>query len=345
MDIIDHSLKPHQRIAWLDLCRVVAIIGVIVIHSCAILLKPWGIYSIQEWLVAANFLDSLARCSVPLFVMVSGALILRPGKNPSIFQEILRRIVRVAIPLLVWEAVIKYYFTNNFIGWADILIEPPAYHFWFVYMIMGIYLLLPIYQGIFNFSFDRPKLQIYLFLVWVLFAITPTSFPNQIMILFGQNGLLQFGGYFLMGAFLARYQWDRIPTSFLVGIFFVCVWATDFITLSLSLKRGELDATGYSNFSLNVLGASISAFLIVKRLKVPEVLIGPIAKLSDVTFLIYFIHVIFIDMLVHNSSLLTLQDSLPGFAMVLVIAIGATLISIFFALILRIIPGSRIFLG
>lgn len=345
MDATDQLIKPNERIAWLDLCRVLAIIGVIVIHSCAILLKPWGIYSIQDWLIAANFLDSLARCSVPLFVMVSGALILRAGKNLSIFPEIFKRIVRVAIPLLVWEGVIKFYFTNNFISLSDIFIEPPAYHFWFVYMIIGIYLLLPIYQGIFNFAFDRPILQVYLFLAWVLFAILPTSFPSQIMILFGQNGLLQFGGYFLIGAFLARYSWDRIPAFLLVGIFFACVWATDLITLTLSLKRGELDATGYSNFSLNVLGASISAFLIIKRVKLPMALVKPIAKLSDATFLIYFIHVIFIDILVHNSYLLSLQTSLPGFAMVMTIAVITTLLSIFFALILRKIPVSRVFLG
>lgn len=68
-----HSmLIAHEdRKVWADLLRVAAIFGVIVIHACGLTFYKYGNISQSDWL-AINLLDSMARCSVPLFVMLSG---------------------------------------------------------------------------------------------------------------------------------------------------------------------------------------------------------------------------------------------------------------------------------
>jgi surface polysaccharide O-acyltransferase-like enzyme len=97
--VFSNRLKPAEHKAWADLCRVVAIFGVVLIHSLGAAFYQYGKTPLSDWLTV-NFLDSLVRCAVPCFVMLSGALILRAGEIVT-FPKLWRRIVKVLLPLLV----------------------------------------------------------------------------------------------------------------------------------------------------------------------------------------------------------------------------------------------------
>lgn len=133
--------EGHQtdinRKTWADLCRVAAIFGVVVIHACGANFYLFSKIPDSDWL-SINLLDSLIRCSVPLFVMLSGALLLSPQATPATPLQILGRIRKVAIPLLpVLQAV-----------FATIAKRPDLQHYllalWMLVTCVPIYYPLPI---------------------------------------------------------------------------------------------------------------------------------------------------------------------------------------------------------
>lgn len=71
-----------SRIVYLDVIKTVALILVIVIHLVAygVTMHPVGS---STW-VQANWINGPAHIAVPLFVMVSGALLLKPESQGDI---------------------------------------------------------------------------------------------------------------------------------------------------------------------------------------------------------------------------------------------------------------------
>lgn len=96
---------------------------------------------------------SLGRWAVPLFVMISGAMLLNSSKRESPLQFYSRRALKIVPPLLFWNAV---YF--RFMYWgadltfaqaADIVIYKGGFywHLWYLPMILGLYLLTPLLRA------------------------------------------------------------------------------------------------------------------------------------------------------------------------------------------------------
>ena len=70
----DNERIVAQRTIYFDYLRVLATFAVMILHISA---QNWGACDVQsfDWQVF-NFFDSIVRWSVPIFVMISGALFL-----------------------------------------------------------------------------------------------------------------------------------------------------------------------------------------------------------------------------------------------------------------------------
>lgn len=93
--------KPPRK-AWLDYLRVFAILAVIAGHIIADFYARFGEVGPAEWWFS-NVLGILARSSVPVFVMVSGAVLL--GKPYTLEGFYKKRAVRLIPPILFWNLV------------------------------------------------------------------------------------------------------------------------------------------------------------------------------------------------------------------------------------------------
>ena len=103
---------------------------------------------------AGNVVDAFSRWCVPVFVMISGALLLAPGKTEGAGTFYRKRAARVLVPLLFWSAFyllwvfIKGSLKGNPPGAAALLhriaIGEPYYHLWFLYMLVPLYLVTPL---------------------------------------------------------------------------------------------------------------------------------------------------------------------------------------------------------
>src|SRR3546814_2240779 len=87
----------------MDTARVGACFMVVILHVAA---TRFGTFDDQWW--ASNFYDSLARSCVPLFLMITGVLLL--GKQESLPAFLSKRFARILPPLLFWSL---FYMTWN----------------------------------------------------------------------------------------------------------------------------------------------------------------------------------------------------------------------------------------
>lgn len=144
----DNQALKTNNLYWADRLRNVATVMVVAIHVAGSVAQGNTEYDTFFWWTG-NFWDSLSRPSVPLFVMLSGFLLL--GKDYPLGDFLKRRFSRVVIPALFWMVVYNFY---NYkatgspatIGEAlrRIAERPVHYHLWFIYLIVGLYLIYPI---------------------------------------------------------------------------------------------------------------------------------------------------------------------------------------------------------
>ena len=345
------NLVVSNRMYWADACRVVAIFGVVLIHSCGEVFYSYGKISIGYWL-PANILDSLARVAVPLFVMISGALLMKSGDMYSVnFKLIGRRIVRVLVPLIVWSMVSLWWVDFNTpnktidpVEWLQKLLSHPViYHLWFVYMIIGLYIMLPIMQVIFNACENNEHFKYYFFAVWIVFNCLSIYIPMPFILPIQITMVIGYGGYFILGGLLNSSHWDQVGTHkwwmfYLIGIFvtFLVTWVRTNIT-------GVPDELAYSYFSPNVFIASVGAFMLFRRIKASKDWVARVVhRISDVSFLIYFAHVFVLDFLRYGTFGMKISTSEIHPALSIpMLAFTTFLFSLVFALLIRLIPGSR----
>lgn len=136
-----------------DLLRIVAIYVVVLIHVIgSTFFGMDGIGTI--WWNKLNFLDSALRWCVPVLVMLSGAIFLNPQKEVSINSIYRKYIFRIMTAFLFWSVL---YTIANYCKYpreldilhcaADFIISvtlKPNYHFWYIYLIVGLYIITPI---------------------------------------------------------------------------------------------------------------------------------------------------------------------------------------------------------
>ncbi len=132
-------------IVWADALRVLATVAVVVMHVSAIALKQSDAF---DWWIG-NMFVSLSQWGVPIFIMISGALLLDPSKDEKVSIYLTKRFKRILIPLLFWTCV---YFAFLQLRGQDITLRfalksfftgGPYYHLYFLYLILGLYLITP----------------------------------------------------------------------------------------------------------------------------------------------------------------------------------------------------------
>jgi len=331
-----------KHIAWLDMARIIAIFGVILIHVCAPVFgdNRSDFYTMQ----IANAFDSLLRASVPLFAMISGALLLQ--KEPS-FMSIKNRIFRVAIPLLFWSLIYSLYVNHwsplpfDFIqSIVSILQTPAMYHLWFVYMIIGIYILLPILHPISKKLLVSRTLAYYFFALWFFINSLTVYFPFGFIRLIGLNDFMSWSGYFMLGHYLVyAKQIPKISNTILLIIFLVASSCTFGLTWYFSTDFSPLIATAYSYFSPNVMIASIAVFLWLKQITLSDFYAKIVSYLSPLVFPVYFMHLLIIALL--SSGILGFsldQFFIHPFIGILLVSITTFIMSFIVAAIASKIP-------
>lgn len=337
------SKYEDQRIIWADVCRVCSIYGVILIHSCGAFFYSYGNISLSSWL-AANALDSIARVAVPLFVMLSGAMLLKPSNASKSISEVFRRVIKVLIPLLFWSAA--YLYRNNDIAnygesLKSIFYKPAMYHLWFVYMIIGLYILLPFLQAIYNNILLYPGRKVYFFLIWFLITSFPSYFPLPLLGLMQLSSFFGYGGFFILGGIIAQLNLSYMSriSSLLMYVIFSAV--TFFLTWYFSELSGAPVEKAYVYFTPNVVLAALAIFTLIANSKFDNFNCFFIKWLSDRSFIVFFVHVLVLEYVRFSDFIRFFSERLHVFWLILLISIITLLGSYIIAAGIRCIPHSE----
>lgn len=93
---------------WLDNSRIIAIYAVVFLHVSAGVVIGNDVGTEYWWV--GNVYDSAVRWCVPVFVMISGALLLDPNKQEDLATFYTKRLSRILVPIIFWSAF--------FLAWA-----------------------------------------------------------------------------------------------------------------------------------------------------------------------------------------------------------------------------------
>lgn len=297
-----------------DLIRTVAIFLVILLHAAIEASPTVDIMSqqgVQLWW-ASNIYNSVSRVSVPLFVLLTGALLLKADKvNEPLKVFFKKRWNRVGIPILfwsliflLWSSLVKGQMLTPLTGLQGLLAGPYV-HFWYVYALLGLYLITPLFRVV--VAYAKWEVVKYFVAIWFIgTAIIPlltlyASISPQ-AVWFADNVFILTGlaGYFFVGAYIEKIK-VRAFVLYL-GLVLSTIW-TMLGTYLLVGTIGEfygpffLDAS-----SVSVLVASLSLFLILSRLNTKALknkkLVRHILRtVSENTLPIYLFHIIVLETL------------------------------------------------
>jgi len=142
-----------NRIIALDYLRVLGAILVVAVHADNITISPSNFLGGISWWFATS-MNTIGRISVPLFVMISGALIYRSTKSTNFSDLLSRSWRRIILPGIFW--ITLYFIWQNRwynYGLQSEYIFSQLYHSSFGYLhylfiILGLYLATPLLQKI-----------------------------------------------------------------------------------------------------------------------------------------------------------------------------------------------------
>lgn len=312
-----------KREYHLDFLRVFACFLVIVIHVSA---QNWLSVAINspEWNVF-NIYDSLARCAVPLFFMLSGCLFLSKP-HISIKNLYLKNILRLVLVYFFWSLL----YAMDAIGPGELVrsfdlrqlvwaILDSKYHLWYLQSQISVYLLFPILWVLKEYK--EGKYLEYFCVVWLIFAVMRSSIllaplPVSAAVLLKKFTfpLGSFCGYFALGYLLSKYKekLKRINRLWYCGAFVVCSAATALFTSMTSIKSGLATESFYGSFTVFTFIAAVSVFCFFQSFSgcEPEgTKARAVEKISKYTFFTYLFHVFVLEFLEKHFSLNSLSFS------------------------------------
>ena len=329
------SPKADSRVVWLDVVRLIAMFTVVCCHCT----DPFNFYpgtapNIEDIKFWGAVYGAVLRPCVPLFVMITGALLLPVRGDASVFYK--KRIPRVFFPFLIWSVI------YNLFPWITGLlgVEPRVIldffpysgeevmrqslavsmgyiaelpfnfsildvHMWYIYLLIGLYLYLPIFSAWVEKASEKAKL--WFLAVWGVTLLIPYYNEFVAQYLWGTCSWNSFGmlyyfagfnGYLLLGHYLRNHDWTGRQAA-LIGVpMFVVGYAVTFFGFrhmtALPDFTDEMLELFFTYCSLNVVMMTIPVFMLAKKVNIrSERIRKALANLTVCGFGVYMIHYFF----------------------------------------------------
>ncbi|NLE03284.1 MAG: acyltransferase family protein [Crenarchaeota archaeon] len=257
--------------------RVVAITLVILLHAANeyyTVMDTTPLESTSFWWVSCIY-KTIALPCVPLFVMLSGTLLLKPHKVKEPIRVFLKkRLNRIGLAFIFWSIIYlawSFYVTripvtlnNIFQGAVMGLFTGPYYHFWYLYLIAGLYLMTPVLRTL--VAHENLKITKYFILIWfigvgIIPLIELTTGFNLNDSLFAVGGWM---GYYVIGLHFQRYNIRKpIVLGFLSLGFVWTILST--CLMNFTFYPSGRDYFFFDSLSANVIIYSVALFLLLNK--------------------------------------------------------------------------------
>jgi len=296
-------MQQENKTFWFDNLRVIATIGVIFIHVSSEYVPTAGTISAYTFWIG-NLFDSASRVSVPIFVMLSGALLLPKDYGIGVFLK--KRLVRLVVPFLFWSLI---YIGNTIYGEFDAghkmslyeiartvfvnLRDGSSIHLWYVYMIIGVYLFIPIIGKWVRNSTEKEMR--YFLIIWVCTLFLDQPYLSKIKPDIDLSYFTGFLGFLILGHYLTINSFGNAPKTNLIAtiMLFVGYVSTVLGTFFVHKATNEYVSTFYEPLSPNIMLFAAGLFLLNKNKDITQPVFIKIRDfISRYSYGIFLIHVL-----------------------------------------------------
>ena len=273
----------------IDIIRIFAFVFIVFLHT---LNRQFGV---DVWMGGY----AIISIGVNLFIMISGYLLLDKTEEAIVFFK--KRILNI-LPLFLVFNIIYIYF-------GKIPIMPvlkgkaiTASHFWYIYMILGLYLLTPWLQKVLKYA---EKETLFVVFLWFLCNILNPylRYFNLAEIPFSNFPLTGFIGYYILGYFVKKYDNKVKKASF---ILIIVIYVLGFLLSFLSTKyvlavTGKRVSDFFDKNSLGTFIMTISFFVFwckfnfSKRDRIIKIV-------ADSTYFAFLVHLIVLHFVIKISD-------------------------------------------
>lgn len=306
-----------------DLLRIICAVAVIVLHVSGTwflsAVEQVAEYGVNVHEIPSAFMicvyNSISMFPVPCFIMLSGAFILDNEKNREYKSFYSRSFAKIGVPTIVFSILyILYRIPMCFIGektgvselvslLKDILIGMPMSHMWYIYMLIGIYALVPV---VIRFKESITEKMFYKVSVVFLVLASVCQWTSTVRLMWDIGQSFEYLGYFMAGycirkIFAGRKNNVKAFISILAGILLeLCVAGLKYKQIIAGISETDLKYQFLSTFcSFIALAASVLIFIGFTLLNVKK----QYADMSGITFYIYLIHAGVWDFVLHVLKL------------------------------------------
>lgn len=307
-------MNDKRRDLAFDLLKLLACLSVIIIHIVPFVLNKESINSTK--FIIANIYTVITRWCVPIFIMITGAFML--GKKEALSLKVLftKYILRIFIIYFIFSLfyqLVYLYLDDNFVLnikvvlniFIEILTGNGFTHLWYLYMLIGIYLLYPIIYKVTR-KITKKDLEYTLIILFILSTVVTSL--NELFSILLLNYRISvsinisiYVFYFIAGYYLYNFKINKWLDKLLcwcVPISIIFSLILNFISVYTFNRNNTLFI---ESSSINIVMLSLGVFWLVKRYFSRWKFIDCFSKIinfgSEYFLGIYLIHLLFVDCL------------------------------------------------
>lgn len=339
-------MSEEKKIVWIQNLRAIACVLIVLLHVIDGWLKSNSIqlttYS-NRWWIDNVLVQIFVQIAVPIFIMISGALLLNPKKDLNLKKIIkyMTKMILIIITFGFFYCLIEQFVHDKFsnplgsIGNAILhVFENKSWGImWYVYMLIGIYAITPLLKAFINTTDGKT----FIFILSVLFVVS--SFVPTINALFNieltnfyLDGFI-FIFYYMVGYFIA-YRLKSFQNSKKI-IYFLGIISLIVFLILLVLKNGYYTELNTNDNCFIAIWSMFVFYLFSNEIiKIKENrILNYIAKYS---FGIFLVHTFWLNII--NKGLNIYPDILPSGIGEVVFLIGIMAISVISCIVLYKLP-------
>ena len=333
----------EEKNTYIIYLRVIATIFVVLINASTGFLYRIDTHAF-DWNYA-NWINAATRCSVPIFVIISGALLIPKEESTWTFYK--KRIPKLLYPFIFWTIIYLIYYFYKFTKfellsaekiWSisqDKILHGANAHLWYLYMIIGLYLALPFIRKIL-IQISRREIEVFLVL-WLLSMFLMSKPLYAFMPKFDLTFFSGYIGYLVLGYYLSNYDFKFKNKKLifpLIYILMVVIAAVGTQMLNTDVKK--LNTFFYNYIFATTAIAAGALFVWIKEISQQKKAPDWVLLIDKYSFGIYLAHIIPLNFL-HP-----LISTFVGTAWVIPLAtISTIIVSILITVVLRKLPFGK----
>lgn len=273
----------------IDIIRILAFIFIVLLHTVNIQ------YGVNIWIL----LYGIISIGVNLFIMVSGYLLLDKSEKMSVF---FKKRIKGIFPLFIFFNVV-YIFVNK-VKIMPVLQgkEIVAPHFWYIYMILGLYFITPWLQKVLKFV---KKETFIILILWFLCSILNPHLIkfNLPRIPFSHFPITEFIGYYILGYYIKvdRNKIKKVPFSIIIIIYLIGFFISAISTKYVLLKTGNRISDFFDKNSLGTFFMTVSFFTFFIKLDFKN-RNEAVKIVSNSTYFAFLVHLLVLKIVVKFSD-------------------------------------------